>query len=153
MFLNMNKKITCLSIILLMNLIPAQLRSNLKAITNEDEFICLIDQSEPTIVMGTMEACPHCKIITPIFEDQSKKNKNISFVKANGLAINMHGVVKRESKGKGDFKIIGYPSFVFIKDKKIDSVLVGGSRESLEKAIKEFNKKIVVNKNKQKNYK
>lgn len=127
---------------MLMNLTTTSLHSQLKTISNEDEFLCLIDQTNPTIVMGSMETCPHCKVITPAFENYSKKNKGITFVKANGPAVNMHGAVKRESKGKGDFKIIGYPAFVFIKDKKIDSVVVGATPETLERAINEFNKKI-----------
>lgn len=143
MFSYKNKKFVYLASLLLINLVTTQeMHPGIKTISNEDEFLCLIDQNEPTIVMGSMETCPHCKIIAPTFESYAKKNKTISFVKANGPAVNMHGAVKRESKGKGDFKIIGYPAFVFIKDKKIDSVVVGATPETLEKAINEFNKKI-----------
>lgn len=143
MFSYTKKRFVYLSGLLLLNLITTQeLHPRLKTISNEDEFLCLIDQSEPTIVMGSMETCPHCKIIAPVFENHAKKNKAITFVKANGPAVNMHGAVKRESKDKGDFKIIGYPAFVFIKDKRIDSVVVGATPETLEKAINEFNKKI-----------
>lgn len=143
MFLNKNAYFYAyLHIALLLNVATTQLQAHVKTISNEDEFLCLIDQKGPTIVMGSMENCPHCKTISPVFENQSKKYKNILFVKANGPAINMHGTVKRESKDKGDFKIIGYPAFVFIKDKQIKSVMVGATQEILEKAISNFNKNL-----------
>ena len=139
MFLNKNKSIACLKALLFIAITTSlQLQAHIKTITNEDEFVCLIDQKHPTIVMGSMDACPHCKTITPIFENHAKKHPSISFIKANGPKTNMHGVTKRESQGKGDFKIIGYPAFVFIKDKKIVNVVVGGTPELLEKAIKDF---------------
>lgn len=141
-----NKKLIYLSSLLLISLTTLKLSPGIKTISNEDEFLCLIDQSKPAVVMGSMENCPHCKIIAPVFENHSKKNKKISFFKANGPSINMHGAVKRESKGKGDFKIIGYPAFVFIRDKRIDSVIVGATPEILEKAINDFNKKICTKK-------
>lgn len=111
----------------------------IKTVDTEDEFLDIIDQKKPAIIMGSMDHCSHCKNIDPTFETLAKKHKKISFYKANGPSIKMHEHVKRESKGK--FQIPGYPVFIFIKNKRIASVLIGGAPESLESAIKEFEKK------------
>ncbi|MBI2353201.1 thioredoxin family protein [Candidatus Dependentiae bacterium] len=111
----------------------------ISTIENEDQFLSLIDQDKPTIIMGSMETCPHCKIITPEFETLSKKHKSISFVKVNGLRTKMHEHIKNESLKQGtSFKIIGYPSFAFIKNKKIVYVLIGGDPKKLKDIINQF---------------
>ena len=102
----LNKNIIYITLVACIFTHSQHIQSHIKTILNEDELVCLIDQKHPTIIMGSMEACPHCKTITPLFEDQAKKHTSINFVKSNGPKINMHGVVKRESQGKGDFKII-----------------------------------------------
>ncbi len=133
-----HRKIIYLYLMLFANtatLSPVQ--TQVKTISNEDELLSLFDQTEPTIVMGSMEACPHCKTIGPLFDDLSKKNRSICFVKANGLTTKMHVHVKNESSRQNtDFKIIGYPAFVFIKDKKIVNVVIGATPERLENAIR-----------------
>ena len=141
MLTNKKKFILYSSILLCIKITTIEtLTSNIKTIDKEDQFLAIIDQKEPTIVMGFMDNCPHCKHIAPVFEKLSQKHKKISFVKANGIKINMHEHVKHESKNKGDFIIPGYPSFIFIKNKRIYSVLIGGDQKSLTDAVKEFEK-------------
>ena len=120
--------------------ITSSLQTKLQPVTTEDQFLGLLDQSNPVIIMGGMEACPHCKIITPVFENLSdqKECKSVCFYKSNGPAIGMHKHVERESAGKGDFKIPGYPAFVFVKGRKIDSLVVGGQKEQLTEAVQKF---------------
>lgn len=135
----------------------------IQIIETEDELLTIIDSNTPTIIMGSMEHCPHCKHIDPVFtslakqhtasinkkktaslrkKDRSsldKNNKKIAFAKTNGPSINMHEHIKRESKER--FQIPGYPIFIFIKNKQIDSMLIGGTPEHLESAITDFEKK------------
>lgn len=135
-----HRKIIYLYLMLFANtaaLSPVQ--TQVKTIANEDELLSLFDQTKPTIVMGSMEACPHCKTIGPLFDHFSKKHQSICFVKANGATTKMHVHVKNESlRQNTDFKIIGYPAFVFIKNKKIANVVIGATPERLENAIRCF---------------
>lgn len=105
-------------------------------ITTEDGFLSLLDQSKPAVVLCSMDNCPHCQMISPIFEKKASLYKKVAFYKANGPSLHIHDHVQRETKGK--FKIPGYPVFLFIKNKKIDNVLIGASKDKLDAAIKDF---------------
>lgn len=113
----------------------------IKSISKEDEFLNLIDQDNPTVVMAWMDNCPHCNTIKPVFNElaHDKKHKGIKFASVNGKALKIHKHVERETKDYDKpFKVAGYPSFIFIKNKKIADVLVGGNEEKLKQKIKQL---------------
>lgn len=143
MIVRTNRSILYANLLLLVSvttMLSAQ--SCVKTVDKEDQLLSLMDQNGPLIIMGSMDACVNCKTIAPLFSDLAKKNKSITFYKANGPAIRMHEHIKNESSRQGtDFKIIGYPAFVFIKDKKITDVIVGAIPERLETGVKNFAKK------------
>lgn len=110
-----------------------------KAIATEDAFLSLLDQDSPTVVMCWMDNCPHCNTIKPAFNKlaQEPKYKKISFAQANGPALKIHKHVARETEHSDKpLKIPGFPSFVFIKGKRIVDVLIGGNEDKLKQKLK-----------------
>ena len=109
------------------------------AIPTEDAFLNALDQAKPIVIMCWMENCPHCNTIKPIFYQfaQDKKYKNISFAHANGPDLKIHKHIARETQAyEKPLKIPGYPSFIFIKDKKVVDVLIGGSEDKLKQKLR-----------------
>lgn len=113
---------------------------SIKKIATIDQFLTILDSVEPTVIFASMKNCPHCKIVKPKFKNASlnKKHHKIKFTQVNGPALKIHKHVARESKDK--FKIPGYPSFIFVKNKKIVDVLIGGEIKELEQKLKNLMK-------------
>lgn len=99
-----------------------------------DELFKHMTSQNPTIIMGFMNNCPHCKTLTKFFETLPKKYSKINFVMVNGPKLSLHKEVAKLSENK--FKIPGYPSIVFIKNGKIKDIQIGGNPKTLEEKIK-----------------
>lgn len=104
-----------------------------------DEMFKHLTSQKPTIIMGSMNHCPHCKTLTKFFETLPKKHEKINFVMVNGPKLNLHKQVAEFSDNK--FKIPGYPSIVFVKNGKITDLQIGGNPKTLEEKIKQLLKK------------
>ncbi len=104
-----------------------------------DEMFKHLTSQKPTIIMGFMNNCPHCKSLTKFFETLPKKYGKINFIAVNGPKLNLHKEVAKLTDNK--FKIPGYPSIVFVKNGKITDLQVGGNPKTLEEKIKNLLKK------------
>ncbi|MBP6892132.1 thioredoxin family protein [Candidatus Babeliales bacterium] len=99
-----------------------------------DELFKQMTSQKPTIIMGFMNNCPHCKTLTKFFETLPKKYTTINFIMVNGPKLNLHKEVLKLTNNQ--FKIPGYPSIIFIKNGKIKDMQIGGNSKTLEEKIK-----------------
>ena len=104
-----------------------------------DELFKHMTSQKPTVIMGFMNNCPHCKTLTKFFETLPKKYGTINFIVVNGPKLSFHKEVAKLSDNK--FKIPGYPSLVFIKNGKITDLQIGGNPKAVEEKIKTLLKK------------
>lgn len=113
---------------------PTTPPTTVEEVVMADELFKHLTSQRPTIIMGFMNNCPHCKSLTNFFETMPKKYNNINFVAVNGPKLSLHKEVAKLSENK--FKIPGYPSIVFVKNGKITDLQIGGNPKTLEEKIK-----------------
>lgn len=109
-------------------------------ITTGEDLLATLTSKKATVLMGNMQGCHFCKMVKPIFEKHAKKYSNISFYIVNGLTSflindkkqNLAQIVYEKNN---KIKIRGYPTFLFIKDGKIQDHLMGVNIEMLEDKI------------------
>lgn len=108
-------------------------------VTMMDELFKHLSSQKPTVIMGFMNHCSHCKTVSKFFETLPQKYNKINFVVVNGPKLSLHKEVAKLSEN--NFKIPGYPSLVFIKNGKISDVQIGGNPKAIEEKIKTLLKK------------
>lgn len=93
----------------------SQEKSNIKEIETQQEFDKYINGSTPVLVKFYSPNCGHCsKIAAPYKELANSYNpKEVLFLAVNGDAAGDAGQIAE------DYNITGYPTFVFIKEKKV----------------------------------
>ena len=98
----------------------------LKMFTGDVEDFKKATGTGSVIVDFYAEWCGPCKMIAPVLEELSKKNANISFLKAN---------VEENDELAAMFNVRSIPTFVGFKDGKQVATVEGASQSSLEGLI------------------
>lgn len=96
---------------------------------------------KPTVILAYMDHCNHCHALLPFFKQQAKEMTKVRFLTINGPKLHLPKYVALLSKkyGNEEFKIIGFPSIIFVKNGKIIDLQTGGSQKKLqEKLLKYF---------------
>ncbi len=109
---------------------------HIEEVVMADEVFKYLTSNHPTIILGFMNNCPHCKTLMNFFKTLPKKYDTINLVIINGPRLHLHTEVAKLSENK--FKIPGYPSVVFIKNQKIKDLQIGGNPKILEEKIKKL---------------
>ncbi len=99
-----------------------------------DDFYKALSSKKPTIIKLYSQNCPHCKIFEEPFKETARKNRNITFLSADGKRLNASQIVKEVTHGK--IKIPGYPSILYIKNGVIVDVLIGGDAKKHTEKVK-----------------
>lgn len=88
----------------------------MKEIT-KDNFEELVTKSEKPVVVDMWAPwCGPCRMVAPIFEELSKENTNIEFLKCN---------VDENPEVANKFSVRGIPSFLYFKEGKLVGTDVG----------------------------
>jgi thiol-disulfide isomerase/thioredoxin len=106
------------------------LKKEIIEIKDVDTLLAAFTKKEPTVIMGTMDGCSHCKHVIPTFQSYSSQFPLINFLIVNGPQKNMGQLVYKETNNT--IAIRGYPAFIFIRDGKIQDCLLGTNIEQLE---------------------
>lgn len=118
----------------------------LKEIVYEEDVPTALTSKKPTVILAYMENCNHCQHLKPFFKKQSLKMPGVTFLIVNGPKLSIPKYVTIRSKEQKllnpkshEFRIIGFPSIIFVKDGSIIDLQTGGSPGALaEKLIKNF---------------
>ncbi|MBP7854615.1 thioredoxin family protein [Candidatus Babeliales bacterium] len=94
----------------------------------------MIQNNEPTVIMGYMTNCPHCSKLQKGLQPLARKYPNANFYIVNGPEKQFHKKIAALSK----FSIPGYPSTIFIKNGQIQNVQIGGNEKILEENVKKL---------------
>ena len=105
-------------------------------ITLTEDLYAALSSQRPTVILGFMDHCPHCKTLMPFFEKLEIKYPKARFFTVNGPQLSLHKLVAQLSDNK--FKIPGFPSVVFVKNRKIVDLQIGGNKDTLEEKIKKL---------------
>jgi hypothetical protein len=105
----------------------------IQTITSPEELVEKFSNQRPTVIMGSMNGCHFCTIVTPAFKKHAEQYTEVEFFVTNGLKTNMSQSVKKATNDVINIK--GFPAFLFIKDGQIQDYLVGAHIENLEKKI------------------
>jgi len=109
--------------------------NGVKEIKNKQDFDALLKNNKLVIAKFHSPACPHCVIMTPIFEEVSASYPDAVFVSISAF----------ENGDKplfDEYSIGSYPTFLFFKSGKVDAQQVGGSsKKDFENKVKTFVKK------------
>ena len=106
----------------------------IQTIKSSEDLIEQFTNQKGTVIMGSMDGCPHCKVVEPIFKKHAEQNPNIDFFVTNGLKTKMYQYVKEATNDT--IRIKGFPAFLFIKNGQIQDHLLGARIEELEKKIR-----------------
>ena len=111
--------------------------SHIAEITQINDLQTLLTNTQPTVIMGYMNHCPHCNKLLKYFESLPKKHSKVSFFITNGPHVKLHEQIAKFKKDKNNnFKIPGYPSLVLVKNGKPLNVQIGGNEKTLDENIK-----------------
>ena len=98
------------------------------------QFRSIMRENIGVIVDFTASWCGPCKMISPVFEDLSKRYTSLAFIKVD---------VDQMADLAAEFRIQAMPTFkVFIQNKEVDE-LKGADRNALEQIIKNASKKVI----------
>lgn len=106
--------------------------NQVQEINNKEEFAQIIKNNDLVVAEFYSPECPHCKAMKPVAEDVARSHPNVKII----------AISARENGNKSLFdanNVNAYPTFIFFKNGRIDSKLVGKSpKEALEKKIDAF---------------
>lgn len=107
-----------------------------REVTTEDGLHMALTSSNPTVVLGYMDPCPHCSSIKPNLATLAKKYPKINFITANGPRLVMHKKVAALSNNT--IKVPGYPTTVFVNNGNIIDHVIGGNKQKLDQKTSEL---------------
>lgn len=112
--------------------------SYVQEIITQDELHTALTASKPTVVLHTMEHCPHCKVLKPQLEALASKpeHQNKQFFIANG--IKLQGAKMLGTLSNGTVKVPGYPTTAFVNKGKIVDHQIGGNIKGIEDKVKKL---------------
>ena len=82
-----------------------------------------------SVLYFTATWCPPCRLISPVYEDLSKKYTDVAFGKID---------VDNNQDSAAEFRISAVPTFVFSKGKESVHQFSSADKVQLEKLIKEL---------------
>mmetsp|Transcript_14702 Transcript_14702/g.20996 ORF Transcript_14702/g.20996 Transcript_14702/m.20996 type:complete len:140 (+) Transcript_14702:105-524(+) len=86
-----------------------------------------------SILYFTASWCPPCKVISPVYEELSKKNKGtVAFGKVD---------VDVNNDSAAEFNISSVPTFIFFQGDKVVNSFSGADQNKLEKCIQDLTEK------------
>ena len=105
-------------------------------ITTRDELHGALQSKKPTTIKLYSQNCPYCNMFSKTFEASANKHGNINFLSANGKALNVPEVIAGFTKG--NIKIPGYPSILFVKGGTIVDYQIGGDAKTFEEKLQKI---------------
>jgi thiol-disulfide isomerase/thioredoxin len=114
----------------------------IQEITQVQDLRTILSNNTPTVILGHMNNCPHCKSLLKVFETLPTKYPKVNFFIVNGPALKLHEELGKFAKDtklpvgpNNQFKIPGYPSIIFVKNNSPKDLQVGGNPKTLEEKI------------------
>ena len=122
--------------------VPPPPHSTIPEITQGADLATLLTNTEPTVILGFMNHCPHCNKLLKYFESLPAKYPRVNFLTVNGPQLKLHEKMAKFEKDKeSNFRIPGYPSIVFVKNGKPVNVQIGGNEKTLDENLKKLTNK------------
>eukprot|EP00039_Didymoeca_costata_P028498 m.21237 g.21237 ORF g.21237 m.21237 type:complete len:161 (-) comp7083_c0_seq2:51-533(-) len=110
------------------NLTTSKITSEVKIVTELDEFKTAIDRDEPTIAYFTATWCGPCKMIAPVYNELAEEPGNLTFLK---IDVDEAGDIAEEQR------ISGIPDFKVFKNGELLGGLTGADANGLKALINE----------------
>lgn len=85
--------------------------------------------NEKSVMYFTASWCPPCKMISPVYDELSKKYPKVAFGKID---------VDENQDAAMEFQISAVPTFVFSKGAEATNKLAGADKVQLEKLVQEL---------------
>lgn len=98
-------------------------------VVNLSEYERLIQMNVNAVTYFWASWCGPCQMMSPYFEELSKKHPHVEFLKVN--IDEGQDIVEK-------CKVLSIPTFIFYKDGKIIDRLVGANKEKLRQMVKSY---------------